>query len=334
MASRGHQNLLFCLIARDQNVLVEFSPQSGNFTTVTLMLLSKFPKKDGKMSYLYDTCVRRGAGGARTDAQMLRRAARTRSHMFHYIREDGIIYLCMTDMDAKRRIAFAFLDDIKQRFKEKYGEQIFTANAFAMNQSFAPVIRRQMVGRQGATSLSAPHARPAPARLPRWPGILQRPLFRQSAPGARPAGRCQERHGREHRCVNGRHTPGPLCVRARVRPRTRPRAHRRVWDSLASRARAAEKILERGEKIVRALLPGARAPHPPSPLTMLRPTALALCRSCLSTSLASSTTRLSSLSGRCVPMPPSPPRAHPSPNPLPRRRAVACAPQCGARTSR
>lgn len=46
--------ILFCLIARDKDVLAEYTPQSGNFTTVTLMLLNKFPKQDGKMSYLYD----------------------------------------------------------------------------------------------------------------------------------------------------------------------------------------------------------------------------------------------------------------------------------------
>lgn len=70
--------------------------------------------------------------------------------MFHYVRSDGIIYLCMTDMDAKRRVAFAFLADIRQKFVEKYGDAIYTANAFAMNQSFAPIIKRQMVRRRRA----------------------------------------------------------------------------------------------------------------------------------------------------------------------------------------
>lgn len=85
--------------------------------------------------------------------------------MFHYVRSDGIIYLCMTDMDAKRRVAFAFLADIRQKFVEKYGDAIYTANAFAMNQSFAPIIKRQMVRRRRAlpprrTVAGSPHRRP------------------------------------------------------------------------------------------------------------------------------------------------------------------------------
>lgn len=73
-----------------------------------------------------------------------------RSHMFHYTRRDGIIYLCMTDMDAKRRVAFAFLDDVRQRFVEQFGSQIRGALAFSMNQSFAPVLRSRMVRRSPA----------------------------------------------------------------------------------------------------------------------------------------------------------------------------------------
>lgn len=34
-------------------------------------------------------------------------------HIFHYIVEDQIIYLCMTDNDLKRRVPFMFLEDMK-----------------------------------------------------------------------------------------------------------------------------------------------------------------------------------------------------------------------------
>ena len=34
-------------------------------------------------------------------------------HVFHYVVEDSITYLCMADEDFKRRIPFAFLEDIK-----------------------------------------------------------------------------------------------------------------------------------------------------------------------------------------------------------------------------
>jgi hypothetical protein len=80
----------------------------------------------------------------------------------------------MADEDAKRRIPFAFLDDIKvwqtfilqrdgavlllrvcrmnelsacaqNRFKSTYGNRAMTAIAFAMNEEFSPVLKKQLV---------------------------------------------------------------------------------------------------------------------------------------------------------------------------------------------
>ena len=40
--------------------------------------------------------------------------------MFHYINEDRISVLCMTDKDYKRKQAFAFLQDTKKTFMGRY----------------------------------------------------------------------------------------------------------------------------------------------------------------------------------------------------------------------
>jgi vesicle-associated membrane protein 7 len=42
------------------------------------------------------------------------------SYLFHYINEDNFTYLCMTDATFPKRVSFVYLDDIKQRFLEKY----------------------------------------------------------------------------------------------------------------------------------------------------------------------------------------------------------------------
>ena len=68
------------------------APRAGNFPTVTRVLLAKIPPIDGKMSYVYD------------------------KHVFHYLVEGNITYLCMADESMKRRIPFTFLEDIKRRF--------------------------------------------------------------------------------------------------------------------------------------------------------------------------------------------------------------------------
>jgi vesicle-associated membrane protein 7 len=94
---------------------------TGNFPTVTRVLLSKIPAQDGKMTYVYD------------------------DHVFHYVVESGICYLCMSDEPNKHRIPFAFLMDMKQQFSNKYGlEAPQTAIAFSMNEDFSPTIQQQM----------------------------------------------------------------------------------------------------------------------------------------------------------------------------------------------
>jgi hypothetical protein len=67
-------------------------------------------------------------------------------YLYHYIVENGITYLCLADEDQKRRIPFEFLEDIKRRFQETYGDRARTATAFAMNQEFQHEIQRRMVG--------------------------------------------------------------------------------------------------------------------------------------------------------------------------------------------
>ena len=65
-------------------------------------------------------------------------------HVFHYIVEDKIIYLCMCDDMSKRRIPFAFLEDIKQRFRATYGEKVHSAIAFSMNEDFGRTLQKQI----------------------------------------------------------------------------------------------------------------------------------------------------------------------------------------------
>jgi vesicle-associated membrane protein 7 len=107
------------LVANGRTVLAEFTSTSGNFPTVTRLLLQKIPPDDGKMSYVYD------------------------SHVFHYLVADGITYLCMAD-SQERRIPFAFLEDIKNRFKYNYGDRGRTAIAFQMNDDFGRDLQKQM----------------------------------------------------------------------------------------------------------------------------------------------------------------------------------------------
>lgn len=45
---------LYSLVARGKTVLAEFTFTTGNFPTITRVLLGKIAPEDGKMSYVYD----------------------------------------------------------------------------------------------------------------------------------------------------------------------------------------------------------------------------------------------------------------------------------------
>jgi len=112
--------IVYALVARERCVLAEFTLTSGNFPTVTRVLLSKILPHDSKMSYVYD------------------------KHVFHYVVSGGITFLCMADQASRRRVAFAFLEDVRRRFVAAYGAGARSAAPFTLNAEFAPVLQRQM----------------------------------------------------------------------------------------------------------------------------------------------------------------------------------------------
>lgn len=115
--------IVYALVSVEKTVLAEYTATSatGNFPTVTRVLLAKIPTQDGKMSYVYD------------------------SYMFHYVVEGGVCFLCMSDELNKHRIPYAFLNDMKELFFTKYGrEDPLQAIAFAYNEDFSKVIQERM----------------------------------------------------------------------------------------------------------------------------------------------------------------------------------------------
>jgi len=114
--------IIYSLVSRSTHVLAEYTSTglTGNFSTVTRVLLKKIPKEDGKLSYIYD------------------------KYIFHYMVSNELTYLCMTDRDFPRIVAFKFLDEIKNRFIATYGDRGKTAIAFAFNADFQRVLQTQM----------------------------------------------------------------------------------------------------------------------------------------------------------------------------------------------
>ncbi|KAJ1970559.1 hypothetical protein H4R35_005793 [Dimargaris xerosporica] len=112
--------ILIALVARGPIVLAEHATETGGFTNVTQAILEKIPPNNSKLTYVYDR------------------------YLFHYICQDGIVYMCMADDQFGRRIPFTFLEEIKQQFCAAYSdEQIETALAYGMNE-FSRTLAQQM----------------------------------------------------------------------------------------------------------------------------------------------------------------------------------------------
>ncbi|KAF9951155.1 hypothetical protein BGZ72_007253 [Mortierella alpina] len=114
-------SIIYALVARGSLILAEYTNSSGNFTTVTEAILEKIPPNNSKMTYVYDR------------------------YLFHYICEDGLTYMCMADDSFDRRIPFAFLQDIKQKFLEQYGREraLESLLPYSMNE-FSKTLAAQM----------------------------------------------------------------------------------------------------------------------------------------------------------------------------------------------
>ncbi|KAI8819946.1 putative vesicle-associated membrane protein [Fimicolochytrium jonesii] len=118
--------LIYALTSRGSIILAEHAATTGNFQQVTQHILERLPEqeegKDGetRMTFVYDR------------------------YLFHHLTSHGITFLCLADDGFGRRIPFAFLEDLKQRFEKTYGfERPKHAIAYGLNE-FSRVIQAQM----------------------------------------------------------------------------------------------------------------------------------------------------------------------------------------------
>ncbi|KAK8515380.1 hypothetical protein V6N12_075423 [Hibiscus sabdariffa] len=93
--------MLYALVVLGSVMLAEFTGASTNASAVARQILDKIPgDNDVNISYSQD------------------------QYIFHVKRTDGLTVLCMADESAGRRIPFAFLEDIHQRFVRTYGRAV------------------------------------------------------------------------------------------------------------------------------------------------------------------------------------------------------------------
>ncbi|XP_012890830.1 PREDICTED: vesicle-associated membrane protein 7 isoform X3 [Dipodomys ordii] len=79
--------ILFAVVARGTTILAKHAWCGGNFLEVTEQILAKIPSENNKLTYSHG------------------------NYLFHYICQDRIVYLCITDDDFERSRAFNFLNE-------------------------------------------------------------------------------------------------------------------------------------------------------------------------------------------------------------------------------
>ncbi|XP_033337880.1 vesicle-associated membrane protein 7 [Megalopta genalis] len=112
--------ILYSVVARGPVVLAKFAACEGNFEEVTEKILAKIPPENDKLTYTQGP------------------------YLFHYISENNIIYLCITDGDFQKSRAFLFLTEVKRRFLAVYGDGAQTAVAYSMNTDFSRILANEM----------------------------------------------------------------------------------------------------------------------------------------------------------------------------------------------
>ncbi|KAG8991054.1 hypothetical protein FRB94_007434 [Tulasnella sp. JGI-2019a] len=113
-------SLIHALVARGAVVLAEHSAGKRDFSQATQTILAKIPPNNSKLTYVWE------------------------QYLFHYVSEGGFTFLVMADDSVGRRMPFAFLGDLQQKFTARYpADVIADAPAYGLNE-FSPEIGKLM----------------------------------------------------------------------------------------------------------------------------------------------------------------------------------------------
>jgi len=113
-------DILYATVARGTTVLARYASCSGNFQEITDHILSKIGPSDDKMTYTQT------------------------GYLFHYIVQNRITYLCITEDGFDRSKSFAYLGEIVRRFTKTYQNRAGTALPYAMQSEFSRVLASEM----------------------------------------------------------------------------------------------------------------------------------------------------------------------------------------------
>ena len=113
--------IYYCLISKKNNVVLsEYTEYSGNFQQYTMQLMNRI-EPDSKKTFELE------------------------EFLFHYINEDGLTVLCMTDKAIQKKVAFAFMVDVRKTLLSTYTHrELENAKAYSLS-TFTEKMREKIV---------------------------------------------------------------------------------------------------------------------------------------------------------------------------------------------
>ncbi|KAK1924175.1 synaptobrevin-domain-containing protein [Papiliotrema laurentii] len=114
-------SLIHALVARGTTVLAEHATGKAELKPAAqITILSKIPPNNSKLTYVWQ------------------------DRLIHYVSSDGVIYLVMADDSVGRRMPFAFLSEVEQRFTSIYASDEIVAAGSHSLEEFEPELARLM----------------------------------------------------------------------------------------------------------------------------------------------------------------------------------------------
>lgn len=107
---------VYGLVAYNNTPLAEFAAYEGNFKTIAAKMLETMDRKSPRVQ------------------------SEQNNHVFLAANDDGMVYLVLTEQSASQSLRIAFLDDMKRKWRAKYGNGGRDFTAYSKTKEFGPTI--------------------------------------------------------------------------------------------------------------------------------------------------------------------------------------------------
>ncbi|KAG0149774.1 hypothetical protein CROQUDRAFT_653346 [Cronartium quercuum f. sp. fusiforme G11] len=115
-------SILYACVAFGTRILAENSTETNKkFSKATSTILSKIPPNDSRLTYAAE------------------------NYLFHYIKKDDVVFMCMSEESLGRKIPFTFLTELQRKFTTTFSRpEITTASPYGM-MSFSGTLSNLMI---------------------------------------------------------------------------------------------------------------------------------------------------------------------------------------------